>query len=384
MNLLRFGSRLALALVVASTALRAADLEIPRCDGVCQLSGGSLRIALAIGDTARIRWSDSRSWKGPEGDVHVSGRTALVVPTRAGRRKYTLETFTGRNRIEIEIGSYRRESLALVLRPVGEFPAPRRWNLAAVQMEVRRLYRRTGLDISLEDGIPIAHPRALWDRNHNGKLELWRNDDAGRTSDEGEALVGSLENRGMEFPEIALFQDPVVVGWTLAEPALREDSLLQLAGHEALAWREKDGTTLRYVLQGPHGEDPDTFVVAGYPRQAMRAKFTGSRTGWSADHPVGHLVTKSGGERAAFGFVSLEHPDSPPILLLPSESETLRDARVLAHELGHALGLEDTAAGDNLMSAVMRLDELDPVLTMDQVMDLHEWLTPTDPSGSSK
>ena len=46
--------------------------------------------------------------------------------------------------------------------------------------------------------------------------------------------------------------------------------------------------------------------------------------------------------------------------------DALRCARVLAHELGHALGLSDVPSQDNLMSAVLHMDVETPVVTAEQ------------------
>jgi len=256
--------------------------------------------------------------------------------------------------------------LSVLVRPVGKAPRSPRWSLPDVEAEMKRLFRPAGIDLGLAVGRPLVVEPALWDLDRNGRLDLWRG--SLRVSPEESALRQVLRDSGMVFPQVALFQDSLRLGWPVQGPVRTGDTLLQLASSTLLPWRDRSGRTVRYSLEGPRGERRDPFTIADYPAEGFRIRASGPRGGWRHDHPSGDLVLRPGVGVPAFGSTDGQDPTSASLVFLEAGAmgDALRCARVLAHELGHAMGLSDTSAPDNLMSAVMHMDVETPTLTREQ------------------
>ena len=256
--------------------------------------------------------------------------------------------------------------LSVLVRPVGKAPRSPRWSLPDVEAEMKRLFRPAGIDLGLAVGRPLVVEPALWDLDRNGRLDLWRG--SLRVSPEESALRQVLRDSGMVFPQVALFQDSLRLGWPVQGPVRTGDTLLQLASSTLLPWRDRSGRTVRYSLEGPRGERRDPFTIADYPSAGFRIRASGPRGGWRHDHPSGDLVLRPGVGVPAFGSTDGQDPTSASLVFLEAGAmgDALRCARVLAHELGHAMGLSDTSAPDNLMSAVMHMDVETPTLTREQ------------------
>ncbi|HXP90610.1 MAG TPA: hypothetical protein VN931_06760 [Fibrobacteria bacterium] len=258
------------------------------------------------------------------------------------------------------------KSFTVLVRPVGKTPRSPRWSLPDVQAELQRLFRPAGIEPRLAAGRPLAIHPSLWDLDGNGRLDLWRG--AREASPEESALRKVLRDSGMIFPQVALFQDSLRLGWPVRGPVRTGDTLLQLASSTMLPWRDRSGRTVRYSLEGPRGERRDPFAIADYPAAGFRIRASGPRGGWRHDHPSVDLVVRPDVGVPAFGSTDGQDPSSASLVFLEAGAmgDALRCARVLAHELGHAMGLSDTSAPDNLMSAVMHMDVETPTLTPGQ------------------
>ena len=232
--------------------------------------------------------------------------------------------------------------LSVLVRPVGKAPRSPRWSLPDVEAEMKRLFRPAGIDLGLAVGRPLVVEPALWDLDRNGRLDLWRG--SLRVSPEESALRQVLRDSGMVFPQVALFQDSLRLGWPVQGPVRTGDTLLQLASSTLLPWRDRSGRTVRYSLEGPRGERRDPFTIADYPAEGFRIRASGPRGGWRHDHPSGDLVLRPGVGVPAFGSTDGQDTTSASLVFLEAGAmgDALRCARVLAHELGHAMGLSDT------------------------------------------
>jgi hypothetical protein len=256
------------------------------------------------------------------------------------------------------------------------------WDQDQVEKESARLLRPSGIVLKLRRGDPVRLPRR-WDLDGNGRLDLWRNDDVGRASPEENALLRALMERGVVFPQMVLFQDPVRIGWALEERLKAEDTVLRLRSSAILPWRDKAGKVVQYALEGADGERSETFSVGSYPSGGIRIQGIGVRGGLRHDHPASDLVVRLDGSHPAFGFTASD-PASPSLLFV--EPHGLGDpywcARVLVRELGHALGLSDTSTPDNLMSAILHPELETPTLSVDQVLGLSRRLDSLLASGA--
>ena len=271
--------------------------------------------------------------------------------------------------------------LSLLVRPVGKIPRSPRWSLPDVESELQRLFRPAGIEPRLVAGRPLAIRSSSWDLDGNGRLDLWRG--ARQASPEESALREVLRDSGMVFPQFALFQDSLRLGWPVEGPLHAGDTILRLASSTLLPWRDRSGRVSRYSLEGPRGERRDPFTIADYPAEGFRIRASGPRGGWRHDHPSGDLVLRPGVGVPAFGSTDGRDPTSASIVFLEAGAmgDALRCARVLAHELGHAMGLSDTSAPDNLMSAVMHMDVETPTLTPEQIRAIARRLDPGASSG---
>ncbi|MBK9579036.1 MAG: hypothetical protein IPO40_18360 [Fibrobacteres bacterium] len=349
--------------------------EIVRCDGVCTSTKKGMDIVVPAGDTVLLVWQGQRAHRGPEAGIRMDNQSMLISPTSPGSSVHRLTSSSGRDPWEITIEGVPRRHLDLEIRAVGTDPRVLHWKMLAVAKETDRLFRKSGLSIGLTQGQPIYLDRKEWDLNRNERLDLWRNGTIARPAPEQAKLVGQLLRRGLEFPKIVLLQEKSRLGWCPKEDVRAGDTVLHLAANDPLVWRDKNGSPMRYVLESPDRDRADSFQVQGYlPGGALRIRTPVG--GWKWDHPTTDLVLRPDLDSPAFGFVDNEQEKAPPILLIPaSDTSSLRHARILAHEVGHVLGLEDTAAGNNLMSAVLRVEIADPILGAEQVRDLARRMT---------
>ena len=337
------------------------------------------------GDTAAIplpRWF--LGFRAPSGLWSLKGRRLVVPPTAAGRQTIPLRSFLGLKTHVVRVETFERRELALLLHPVG--PSPVTWKdssaLSILQTELTALFHGTGICPSLALARPRALPTnpAFWDLDGDGHLDLARNADSTRPWPELDSLSAWVARQNLSFPDLVLLQAPVRVGWALARPAKRGDSLLWLEGRNALPWRDARGQAVRYVAQTRRGQSSDTFAVAGYEGRAVRVRTTNRQGTWGRDHrPETDLVWRLGPENHAFGLSpSAATPLLPaPFLVLPDArrlEEPRRAARVIAREVGHRLGLPDVDDPRNPMSALLRLDIPAPAWTPEQVLRLHESL----------
>lgn len=261
-----------------------------------------------------------------------------------------------------------RRELVAVVRAVGADPRGPAWSLPEVQAEAARLLRPAGIDLRLRVDAPLELDRGAWDLDGNRRLDLWMDEGPLQASPEETALRHRLRDLGMVFPQIALFQDSVRLGWPIRSPVRAGDTLLRLASSSPLPWRDRSGRTVRYALEGPRGERGEAFSISDYLPAGLRVQADGVRGGWKRDHPASDLVVRPHGGVPPFGSTDRQDPSAPSIVFLEpgAMGDALRCARVVVHELCHALGLSDVAAQDNLMSAVLHMDVETPSLTPEQ------------------
>lgn len=341
-----------------------------RCDGGCQVRGDTLVAALAVGDTARLEWDGSLGAPPPAAPGIRGGPGWLrISPAAAGRGCFRLCS-----RWSVRWDAVPRRRLLVPVRSLGAAPRGAIWDLGQVQKEVARLLRPCGLFVRLRGADPVRLSTA-WDLDGNGMLDLWRNEDPHHPSPEEDALLRALARQGVAFPQVVLFRDPVRVGWAVEGSPRKGDTVLQLRSSATLPWRDKSGGIVQYVLEGAKGERADAFTVTAYPPGAVRVQAKGPRGGLRHDHPGSDLVMRPETGHPAFGFTGPER-SSPSLLFLEPEGlgDPYRCARVLARELGHALGLQDTPWPENLMSAILHLDTETPTLTPDQVIAISKRL----------
>jgi hypothetical protein len=261
-----------------------------------------------------------------------------------------------------------RHELVVVVRTVGANPRGPAWSLSDVQAEAARLLRPAGIDLRLRVDAPLALDCATWDLDGNRKLDLWMDEGPLQESPEEIALRKAIRARGMEFPQVALFQDSTRLGWPVGAGSRENDTLLRLASSSPLPWRDRSGRTVRYALEGPRGERRETFSVSDYLPDGLRIQAGGIHGGWKHDHPASDLVVRPYDGVPPFGSTDRQDLLAPSIVFLEpgAMGDAIRSARVLVHELCHALGLSDVPAQDNLMSAVLHMDVETPVLTPEQ------------------
>jgi hypothetical protein len=173
-------------------------------------------------------------------------------------------------------------------------------------------------------------------------------------------------------------QVPVRVGWSLARDVSPADTLIELSHRATLPWRDGRGSPFRYVLASPAGRHADTFEVTGYVEDRMRFRTASPDGRFAHRHPARtDLVLRPDREHPAFGVSTSWIEGSPPIVVLPDArrlQDARRAARVIAHEVAHALGLVDLDDKTNLMSGILRMDVDSPSLRPEQVARLHESL----------
>lgn len=362
---------------IVQLVLSAAGPLIHRCDGVCSPSPRGLEILVPIGDTVVLSWNGQRVHRGPADGIQLDGNSIVISPIAAGKTIHRLTNPSGRDPWEFSIEGLPRHHLDIELHAVGTDPNTVPWKLPVLEKEINRFYGPAGLSVRLTQGVTVYLERREWDLNRNFKLDLWRNGTIAQPSPEQVALVKNLLRRGLEFPKFAILQEKSRVGWTPKQDVRAGDTVLRLADDEPLVWRDKAGAPMRYVLESPLRDHSDTFFVKAYlPGGALR--ISTSSGGWRWDHTTTDLVVRPDMESPAFGFVDHSQELAPPVLLIPpSDTSSIKQARILSHELGHALGLEDTTAGDNLMSALLRPEVANPVLSTEQVRDLSRRMNET-------
>lgn len=357
--------------ILALGMLAAGEFRVPRCDGAWQRRGDTVEIVAPLGGEVDLEWP------GPVG-VRSGKPFRALSADRIGFRPDSARS--GVLRIKAPSGSptvilWRAlpvRDLEVRTRTAGTVPGPVGWDQALVESELRRLLQPAGLRIRLKEDAPVRILPAAWDLDGNSKLDLWMDESPDQASPEEAALHAALRQSRLVFPTLILFQDPLRLGWPLRAAVRMGDSLLKLGSSRALAWRDASGRTERYAVEGPRGDQSDPFTVLGYPADAIRVRAHGPRGGWKHDHPASDVVVRLGTGVPAFG--STDRSDSTPsplIFLEPGATgDPIRCARVLAHELGHALGLSDVAAPGNLMSALMRMEVETPELQPFQVLQL--------------
>lgn len=370
------------AFLVLALRMGCRDPSSPPDSFVVSRTGDTTFVAVPEGASAKVPlrgWF--MAWKSVPSGVRLERNRLDVAPGEVGRRDIELRSFGWFRRHVVRLEVVPRRSLPLRLHPVGTSPVEWRdaAGLAAFETELTALFRGTGIRPSLAMGSSLALPPSpsFWDPDGDGHLDLVRN--AGtRGAPELDSLDDWIARRKLSFPDVVLFQSPVRVGWSLARPLRRGDSLLELADQATLPWRDAKGSPVRYVVRSKKGTNPDTFVVEGYESDSMRIRTTGRGGRWSRDHaPETELVWRPDHDIPAFGMSSLARIDAPPILILPDAKrleDPRRAARVLAREIGHRLGLADVDAPQNPMSAILRLDIRNPTWRPDQVLRLHESL----------
>jgi hypothetical protein len=345
--------------------LAAAVPRFSRCDGACEIRGDTLRAAVAVGDTVRIEAADRRDRAQRRDGMESAPGWVLLVPTQPGRRTARLGSDW-----TIVWDAVPRRDLFVPIRAAGRSPRAIAWDQDQVERESARLLRPSGIVLKLRLVDPVRLSLE-WDLDGNGKLDLWRNDEAGNSSPEEIALLRLLAERGVGFPEMVLFQDPIRIGWAVEGAPRAGDTLLRLRSSATLPWRDKSGRTVQYALEGADGERAETFSVGAYPVGGIRIQAGGVRGGLVRDHPSSDLVVRPDMPHPAFGFTETAL-SSPSLLFLETQGlgDPYRCARVLVRELGHALGLSDTPSPGNLMSAILHLETETPTLTPDQVVAL--------------
>lgn len=364
-------------LQIVSIIAAAAGPQISRCDGVCTPTLRAMEVVVPLGDTVVLSWNGQRVHRGPADGIQLVGNSIVISPVAVGLSTHRLTNPSGRDPWEVSVQGLPRHHLDIELHAVGTDPNTLTWKLPVLEREINRFYGPAGLSVRLTQGVTVYLERREWDLNRNFKLDLWRNGTIAQPSPEQVALVKNLLRRGVEFPKFAILQEKSRVGWTPKQDVRAGDTVLHLADDEPLVWRDKAGTPMRYVLESPLRDHSDTFFVQAYlPGGALR--ISTSSGGWRWDHATTDLVVRPDMEAPAFGFVDHSQELAPPVLLIaPNDTSSLKQARILSHELGHALGLEDTTAGDNLMSALLRTEVSNPVLSTEQVRDLSRRMTET-------
>ena len=269
-----------------------------------------------------------------------------------------------------------RQELVVVVRAVGADPRGPAWSLAEVQTEAARLLKPAGIDLRVRMDAPLALDCAEWDRDGNRKLDLWMDEGPLQASPEEFALRRAIRGKGMVFPQVALFQDSVRLGWPIRSAVRAGDTLLQLASSNPLPWRDRSGRTVRYALEGARGERKESFSVSDYLRGGLRVQAGGVRGGWKVDHPTTDLVVRPDAGVPPFGSTDRQDPTAPSIVFLEpgAMGDAFRCARVLVHELCHSLGLSDVPTQDNLMSALLHMDVETPILMPEQAATMRRRL----------
>lgn len=371
-----------LALLALAGALSAGEPSRPPEALVVSHRGDTTFAVVPEGVAARIplpRWFVS--FHRPPAGLRAAWNRVEVAASRPGRRELALRAVAGFRKHLVRIDVVPRRPLPLRLHPLGAKPVVWRDSalFAEVGAELGRLFEGTGIVPTLERGNPVALPPSpsFWDPDGDGHLDLVRNEGE-RGTPELDSLDDWIAGRKLSFPDLLLLQTPVRVGWSLAAPLRRGDSLLELAGRATLPWRDSRGAPVRYVVRSKTGANPDTFVVDGYEGDTMRVRTTARGGRWSRDHdPLAELVWRPDHDIPGFGITSSRRPDAAPLLVLP-DADALEDphraARVIAREIGHRAGLDDVDAAQNPMSAILRLDIRKPTWLPDQVLRLQESL----------
>lgn len=369
-----------LAIALAGAPRSASEIRFEPEHLIRSVGNDTIRIALPAGDSATLEFS--------EGFIRLETRTtgARMHGNRLemgwpepGRHDLSLRSFVGRRSRALRVDVVPRRRLDLALRPVGTHPAA--WTdsvtMSRLGEEVDRLLAGTGVTVRLHEADPVRLPPApgFWDPEGDGHLDLLRNDDSLRPAPALDSLVGWLGRRQVVFPNIAIFQSPVRVGWALDSKVAAGDSTLRLANETTFPWRDGRGGIMRYVLQSPAGGHPDTFQVVGYSGDTMKIRTTSpdGRCRYAHD-PATDIVLRPGQDNPAFGLSPSWRKGAAPLIVVPDAKKLdnpRQAARVVVHEVCHVLGLHHREEKTNLMSPVLRMDVETPILLPDQILQFH-------------
>ena len=361
--------------ILALALFATGEFRVPRCDGAWQRRGDTVEIVAAAGGEVDLEWPGPVVLRSGSPFHAASADRFEFRPDTAG---------SGLLRIKVPSGSpnwirwtaVQPRDLEVRTRTAGSSPGPVGWDQVLVESEIVRLLKPTGLRIRLREEAPVRIVPSAWDLDGNSKLDLWRDESPDQASPEEAALHAALRQKGLGFPSLILFQDPLRLGWPLQAPVRTGDSLLRLNSSRALPWRDASGRTERYALEGAKGDRSDPFTVVDYPAGSIRIRAQGHRGGWKHDHPASDVVVRLGTGVPAFGSTDRKDSTPSPLIFLEpgATGDPIRCARVLAHELGHTLGLVDVAAPANLMSALMHMEVETPDLLPSQVLELRSRL----------
>lgn len=340
-------------------------------------------VIVPAGDSATVplpHWFTAL--KSPAAGVRIDRNRLCISPGQVGRRDIALRSVLGFRLRLARIETVPDRDLQLRLHPVGTQVCD--WidssGLEHLRQELADLFGGTGIHPKLAISSPATLPRSptFWDPEGDGNFDLVRNQDTLQPSSGLDSLSRWLTGLNLLFPDLALLQVPVRVGWSIHAPVAKGDSSLQLGNQATLPWRNAKGNPVHYVLQSISGSNADTFVVVGYDSTSMRIRTTSQNGRWAFDHrPDADRVLRPEGAPPAFGISASLQPGSAPLVILPDArrlEDPVRAARVIAREVCHALGLNDLDDRRNLMSSLLRMEISHPQLHPEQVLRLQESL----------
>jgi len=353
---------------------------------IASVRGDTLEIVVPAGDTATIRLRESlvrldvpRQWS------TLRGGTLRIASAPLGSHALRIRSMVGRATKTVVVHVVPRARIDLQLVPLAVSPTP--WtdsvNLGILRQELSKLMDGSGIDLRVAPGALVSLPPGpgSWDPAGSGHLDLLRNDDSLHPAPALDSLVGWMGRRDLVFPKVAIFQDPVRVGWGLGRSALAGDTLLLLANHTTFPWRDGRGAAIRYTLGSAGGERLDTFQVAGYRGDTLRIRSTAPDGRFRFAHDLKtDFVLRPDQASPPFGLSPSWRRGAAPLLILPDGrrlDDAKRAARVLAHEVCHTLGLHHRDEKTNLMCPILRMDVERQVLSPDQVLLLHGNLPPS-------
>lgn len=360
------------SLLIGLLALPAAQVRVVSTPGGVGISGDTLHLSLAPGDTAWLDDPAGRSLVGRRGvlpGAFVDGRLR-IAPDREGSWTFRVGNRFGRART-VHLDVLPRRHLRSGIVQAGGLPLAEAAR-ERVRAEVDRLLAplRVSVDLPDEGVLPLpGGPRPSWDLEGDGHLDLRRNMDSAHPHRELDSLARWIRGRGAVWPQVVVVSLPSRTGWELGQNLSSTDSVLVLARGANLPWRDERGGLRTYVLAGRRAERADTFQVVSYADGAHRVRWMGSALrGRSAHGATTDWVTLPGFDPGAYGFTPWWIPKAP-VLIFPSLTGRISEralARILAREIALGLGLEPDADGRNLMCPMIRPDVSDPVLRPDQ------------------
>ncbi len=350
---------------------------------ICSFEGDTTRIVIPVDDSATLEFVDGfRRLASPVPGTRLDGNRLKMAWSVPGRHDLPFRSFVGKTAHLARIEVVEKQTLELLLRPIGDRPMIRldSSRLTLVEKELSRLFSGSGIQPKLSRAEPIRLPSSpsFWDPEGAGFLDLYRNDDPLKPTPALDSLVRWMTVRKLAFPNIVLFVAPVRVGWSLQEPITLGDSLLRLSNESTFPWRDARGATIRYTVGTPKGERLDTFQVVGYNGNTMGIRTTTKDGKWRSSHfPKSDLVLRPDQTSPAFGLSPSWCKGVAPIIVLP-DGRKLEDvkqaARVIAREICHTAGVQPVDEKTNLMSSILRMDVATPTLTPEQVLQLQAGL----------